>query len=263
MAEKLAYEVHEGRGPHALFICGAMATRSIWALNTGPLRHVCRPVVVEMWGHGRSPTPSDVGVYGAAGYADALEAIRAELGLDTWFLFGQSLGASLAIHLAIETPLAVRGLIIANDYAASLRGGEIDHMLSHQASRSGQLRGPAGKATLGRYLNHPARAGYARDIAPDVRLALIREWDEIDPVGVANTAEITVPGVVGVELSKLSVPTLLVHGTREKPFAVQAERLAAEVASIEVVEVAAGHVVNVEAARAFNGFAAQFLRRHS
>jgi hypothetical protein len=56
---QLYYDVHAGTGPYMLLVHGFLSSRSQWRLNLAALAGVVRPVVVELWGHGRSPAPTD------------------------------------------------------------------------------------------------------------------------------------------------------------------------------------------------------------
>ena len=53
------YEVHPGEGPYALFVHGFLSSRAQWLPNLNQLSTVCRPVVVELFGHGRSTSPAE------------------------------------------------------------------------------------------------------------------------------------------------------------------------------------------------------------
>src|SRR3954453_2438210 len=103
MSDRRPYvEVHDGDGPPALLVHGMLSSRAQWLLNLDALRSVCTPVVLELWGHGRSPTPEDPGAYAPEAYGETFDAIRRDLGVDRWFLIGQSLGAALTMRYALD-----------------------------------------------------------------------------------------------------------------------------------------------------------------
>ena len=56
---QLYYDVHAGTGPYMLLVHGFLSSRTQWRLNLAALASVVRPVVVELWGHGRSPAPAE------------------------------------------------------------------------------------------------------------------------------------------------------------------------------------------------------------
>src|SRR5690349_10998236 len=92
---RLHRDVHEGRGPFVLLVHGMLSGRSQWRPNLAAIATVARPVVVELWGHGRSPSPQDPDLYHPDGYVREFERIRVELGIERWLVCGQSLGGSL------------------------------------------------------------------------------------------------------------------------------------------------------------------------
>jgi len=65
---ELAFEVHPGRGPHLLLVHGLLSSRAQWNANLEALSGCSRPVVVELFGHGRSPSPEDAAYYSPANY---------------------------------------------------------------------------------------------------------------------------------------------------------------------------------------------------
>ena len=60
---ELHVDVHPGTGPFLLLVHGFLSGRSQWKLNLAALSEVVQPVVLELWGHGRSPSPEDVARY--------------------------------------------------------------------------------------------------------------------------------------------------------------------------------------------------------
>src|SRR5262249_40198186 len=90
---RVHFDVHAGDGPYALVVNGALSSRSQWLSNFEALRAVCRPVVVELYGHGRSPSPEEPFAYSPAGYVEEFERLRRKLGIERWLLCGYSLGA--------------------------------------------------------------------------------------------------------------------------------------------------------------------------
>ena len=102
MMESLAYEMHEGKGPPVLLVHGAMGTRLAWGLNIDAFRKVASPVVVELWGHGRSPVPSGISAYLVAEYVAQFEKMRRDMGVKTWLTIGVSTGGSLALQYVRE-----------------------------------------------------------------------------------------------------------------------------------------------------------------
>ncbi|MBI5505747.1 MAG: alpha/beta hydrolase, partial [Deltaproteobacteria bacterium] len=98
------WEVCEGRGPFVLLVHGVLSSRAQWSPNLPALQSVARPVIVELWGHGRSPSPSDAARYDPAAYVREFEKIRETLGAQRWLVCGQSLGGALTLRYALDHP---------------------------------------------------------------------------------------------------------------------------------------------------------------
>ena len=68
------FELHDqGHGPHVMFLHGFLSSRAQWRPNLPGLTPFCRPVVVELLGHGRSPAPADPAAYTVDSYLAAFE----------------------------------------------------------------------------------------------------------------------------------------------------------------------------------------------
>src|SRR3990172_5307905 len=85
-APHLYHEVHGSRGPFLLLVHGMLSSRAQWMLNIEALSAFCRPVVVELFGHGRSPTPDGAGAYSPERYVAEFEALRRSLGVERWLV---------------------------------------------------------------------------------------------------------------------------------------------------------------------------------
>ena len=252
----LHYEVDEGTGPHLLLVHGMLASRAQWLPNRGPLSAVCRPVVVELFGHGRSPTPADPALYRPEHYVREFERIRTALGAERWSICGQSLGAALTLRYALDHPDRIHRQIFTNSNSALAEGRWGDLVRTAMAAQARRLERD-GSAALEDLPIHPSRA---RRIAAPIRDALVADCGLHDPQGIALTGLHTVPeSPVRDRLGSNRVPTLLVVGEREKRFASHREFAERTMPKLEVVGFETGHAVNLEAASGFNEAVARFL----
>jgi pimeloyl-ACP methyl ester carboxylesterase len=256
--EGLSYEVHPGQGPPALFVHGMLSTRSTWAPNLAALADVCTPVVVELWGHGRAPSPGQPELYRPDGYVALFEALRERLGVDRWLLCGQSLGGALLLRYALEHPEVVRAVAFTNamsalsDPAWALRVAEL-------VEKEAAALEAGGRARLERNAMHPRRS---TKIAPEVKEQLVAEWAEHDPVGIARTMRWTSDGTSVLErFGQLTPPALLVQGMREKQFRPLADAARDALPTLERVGVEAGHAVNLHDPVGFNAAVGEFFAR--
>ena len=252
------WETHPGNGPFLLLVHGFLCSRAQWTPNLEALRAVCRPVVVELYGHGRSPSPKDVRAYPPRSYVAALDAIRAELGVASWFLCGASLGGALAIRYALTYPRHARGVIFTNSMAAFAPIEDADGRAEEGARSARRIR-EGGVGEIDRIRVHPK---HARRLPAPIRDALLADARLLDPEGVANTVRLTTPKAsVRDGLATNRVPALLACGRFERRFRPHREFVGANMPRLEVVDMDAGHAVNMQAAAQFNRAAIDFLSK--
>ncbi len=236
-----------------------LSSRAQWMLNLDRLSSASRPVVVELFGHGRSPAPDDAVCYAPEHYVREFDAIRSELGAEEWFICGQSLGAALTLRYSLEHPNRVTGQIFTNSNSALADRDWADRVLPLMEAQSRRLEA-GGREALEQHPLNPGRGGR---LPPEAREALVADYALHSIQGVANTGLYTVPqSSVRERAANISVPTLLITGDRETGF-LGARRYAEQtIPGLEVVSINAGHAVNAEAAEEFDRAVIEFVRRH-
>ena len=257
MEPRLHWEEHPGNGPPMLFVHGFLSSRAQWRENLEPLGAVCRPVVVELWGHGRSPAGGSPHDYSAAGYLEQLEAVRERLAVERWHLCGQSLGASLTLRYSLRFPERVLCQVFTNSNSAFATAGIIEERrrLAAAAIEDIEARGLAAVEDLP---VHPRRA---RRLPPDLYRELVADALRIEPRAIADSyRHLNVDVSVREAARTISVPTMMVCGSYEKRFAPHRDYAAANVPGLRVVDLPAGHAVNAERHEEFNEAVAAFLR---
>ena len=111
------WEIYDGSGPHLLLVHGFLSSRGQWMHNIEALSRFATPVIVELLGHGRSPSPEPSELYHPEAYVAAFEDIRQQLGVASWIICGQSLGASLTLRYALRHPECIKAQIFTNTVA--------------------------------------------------------------------------------------------------------------------------------------------------
>lgn len=257
---RLAFKVHPGSGPHLLLVHGFLSSSAQWLANLEALSAVCKPVTVDLWGHGRSPAPRDKTHYSPQAYAGQFEQIRQQLGIERWFVCGYSLGAGLSIRYAHDYPQNVYGHIFTNSNSALAGPEQIQEWLQSAAKSAANIRSK-GSAAIDRIPVHPRRA---RNLPEVVKAPLLADCATLKPEGVANTLEFTNPFTSVRDIAAANPrPLLLCCGVKEKRFADNRHWAEAHVANLRVVEIDAGHGVNMEGADAFNEHVCAFIRSHA
>jgi pimeloyl-ACP methyl ester carboxylesterase len=254
----LHVDVHDGRGPPLLMAHGFLSSRAQWTPNLEALRQVSTPVVVELLGHGRSPSPGDPAAYAVEAYVAAFETLRERLGAARWFVLGQSFGAGLTIRYALTHPDRVIGQVFTNSISG-LSPPPMDdpaiRLARAQAVRSG------GRAALQAMPFYPRPT---KRWPPAIFQALVDDAALLSPNGIAGTIAHTVQGLsVLEELTRISVPTLLVNGVREAAFQPMRDHAVAQIAGLEVVDLDGGHSINLDQPAAFNAAVSAFIAEHA
>lgn len=90
-----------GEGPAVVFVHGLGGTTNFYQLPAQALAEDHTAVRFDLSGHGRSPLH---GVPTIAGWADDLEALLDELGLESAAVVGHSMGTLIAAHFAATRP---------------------------------------------------------------------------------------------------------------------------------------------------------------
>jgi len=260
------YEVHGKDGPLLLLIHGMLSGRAQWLLNVPDLARTCRPVVMELWGHGRSPAPEDPACYSYPHYLAQLEWLRGELGAERWFVCGQSFGATVTIRYAIEHSDRVLGQVFTNSASAlvgvgqrsdgSRRGGASEA----EAEQRMQAIIAGGRKFIEEMRIHPR---HARNLPEEAKQALLEDAALVDPRGMAMMFRYLGDSSVVGMLERNQVPSLLVCGGRETSFAPGREVAERNMPHLEVVVAEAGHAVNIQQAALFNEVVGDFVRRHT
>jgi len=256
---QLHFEVHDGEGPYLLLVHGFLMSRAQWRENLVALSQVCRPVVVELWGHGRSPAPEDPVLYHPDAYVAAFEDIRRSLGVERWWLCGYSLGAGLTIRYALTHPDRVAGHVFTNSTSGFADTEQVDQWQRGSADAAEKIEA-GGIEAIERMPVHPR---HAKRLPADLYAALMLDAALLNPRGIANTLRYTNPNAtVRGRVQHNVTPALLVCGSAEQRFAKHRAFAQIHMPNLAIVDLAVGHGVNMEDAAGFNGALIDFIDHH-
>ena len=100
-----------GQGPRTvIFVHGWTCDESSWAAQVAALERDYRVVTLDLPGHGRSDAPAP-DQFSMELFAQAVEAVRAEVGADKVVLVGHSMGGPVIRQYALDHPEHVAGLV--------------------------------------------------------------------------------------------------------------------------------------------------------
>lgn len=248
----LFYEVHGDQGPYLLLVHGFLSSRRQWMLNLEFLSRFCRPVVIELYAHGRSPSPPDGGFYRPENYALEFERIRGELGIEQWFVCGQSLGAALSFHYVLAYPQHVQGHIFTNSMSALT-----EESFEERAEFLVDLIDSGGQEAIREIPVHPSKS---KRLDPNIKKILEEEAKLIDVKGLSHTALHTlVNASVRSRIGDNRIRTLLIAGRFDRGFAPYMDIVEEIIPHLTVEILDGGHSVNIDAPEAFNHLVEQFM----
>jgi len=235
---------------------GFLCSRAQCLPNLEALKTVSSPVVVELFGHGRSVAPEDSACYHPNYYIEVFEEIRRRLGVPRWNVLGYSLGAGLTIRYSLNKPEAVISQMFTNSTSAFAE------------AETGRKFRDGGDALIAQYKEQGMKAVEAIAVHPKnarkfpeyIRAALLQDCALLDPVGVARTMVYTNGNSsVRSTVHENSIPSLLLCGEREKRFTPFKRFALEQMPLLQIVDLPAGHAVNIEAADDFDQAATSFL----
>lgn len=244
---RLYYEVHgAGDRPPLMLLEGLGGDIPGWRRNLPRLAAGRRVVAFDSRGNGRSTMPPEA-VTMQTFADDTLALLDALDGPDaTAHLYGQSFGGMVALEVALRRPERVRSLVLAATHAGAARASPVE-------SRSV----PKDRPYLALYSEEFARAHpdhVAEDLAVGSRnrqppehgrrqWEALRDWDVWD------------------ELSRITRPTLILHGSGDRVVSVEnARRMAAAIPGARLVVLdGAGHVYHSERGEEADGAVLSFL----
>ncbi len=260
MSIDLNYDLDGPAGaPVVLFVHGILTCRAHWLLNLSAFQERYRTVVVELLGHGRSPAPEDPALYHPDRYAERFSTLRKSLGVERWFVVGQSLGAALTLNYAMAQPDEVIAHVVTNSHSAF---GDPKRIGNPKAARERAQQMIEGGIEA--VMQHPLNPGRARAFSSEQREQFAADMRRSAPAGIARTMMHTSPYTpLRERLPRNPVPTLLVSGDRETAFDPAREWVAAHAANFRIERVSATHAVNISAAADFNRIALAFFAEHT
>ncbi|MEW5738814.1 MAG: 2-succinyl-6-hydroxy-2,4-cyclohexadiene-1-carboxylate synthase [Myxococcota bacterium] len=247
-----------GSGPvPALLLHGFTGGRDSFRHLEPLLGDLLTATCVELPGHGEAPLPSSE----AEGFAQTVEALTQLLERPT-VVIGYSMGARLALALAIRSPARVQRLVLESGtaglrqrHARTLRR-RADEALAQALLTEGV------EAFVDRWEALPLFAGVRASSQVDHRALRARRTSH-HAAGLAGALRSLGQGVqpdLWPALPKLFVPTLILSGANDVKYSRLARRLAEELpVSWRVSFPGVGHAPHLEAARAWADEVRRFL----
>jgi 2-succinyl-6-hydroxy-2,4-cyclohexadiene-1-carboxylate synthase len=262
----LAYERWDGDGPPLLLLHGFTGSRSSFAHLRSLLAPRADVVAVDLPGHGESPFDEDTTFTSTL---DALLGLLDKLGLPQVDVAGYSLGARLALGLAVASGTRIRRLVLESGSPGLRRRHDRGERRREDEALAVRIETEGVAAFVQSWEALPLFVG-VRTLPAEVQEALRRRRLSGDAGGLALCLRRlglgTQPSYWSA-LPSIRTPTLLLSGARDVKFTALAHRMAAELPVVwGHVFAGVGHAPHLEVpeawAREVTGFlAAPWMER--
>ncbi len=223
----LAHECWAGDGPPLLLLHGFTGCRTTFAHLRQRLTKNASVVVVDLPGHGESPFPEDTTF---ASTLAALLALLDALGLPQVDVAGYSLGARVALGLAVECRARVRRLVLESGSPGLRRRRDRGARRRQDEALAARIEADGVDAFVQRWEALPLFSG-VRALPPQVQEALRLRRLAADAGGLALSLRRLGLGAqpnYWSALPRIRTPTLLLTGARDAKFTALAHRMAGE-----------------------------------
>jgi len=259
----LRWEVRtRGTGEPLLLLHGFTGRGSGWGAHATAFARSHRLVLVDLPGHGRSGIPDDPERASIEHSADDLAAILRRLSASPAHVIGYSLGARIALRLAVAHPRSVRGLVLESPSAGIAdRVARVERSAADDA-RATRLERDGIEAFVAEWEREPVFASQAAmPAAWRARLRAARLRNR--PAGLAASLRGAGQGAMDPlrdRLPGITAPTLVIAGALDPAGCARATDIAARIpgARLAIVE-GAGHTPHLETPRIFRTLATDFL----
>lgn len=222
------WETNETDAPAVLLVHGVTASHLAWQFVADALPHV-RLIAPDLRGRGRSSTID--GPAGMAAHTDDLAAVCAHLDLPPALIVGHSMGAFVALALALRHPDAVASLLLVDGglplaAPAGLDPEELVAAILGPTAERLSMRFSDLDAYLDFWRRHPAfRDNWSPELERYLVYDLVLDGDGLRPATsyrttVEDTADLTSGSVIHDALAVLRHPALLItvpRGLQDEP----------------------------------------------
>lgn len=255
----------EGQGRPLLLLHGFTGTAATWYRVVAACQHERRVLALDLLGHGGSDAPPDPACYALERQADVLAALLVDLDAVPAEVVGYSMGARLALALAVRHPGTVSRLVLESPSAGIADPQERARRRAADEELARILEQDGIEAFAAAWEAQPLFASLALLRASE-RARLHDERRIHDPAALAASLRGAGQGAMTPLhdcLGGISTPTLVVAGELDAVGMTRASAVAAAMPGAHLEVIAhAGHTPHLEQTEAFIGRLVTFLDIH-
>ncbi len=255
---RIAY-VQAGTGEPVVFLHGVGGNRHNWDAQIEPFSATHRVIAWDARGYLDSEDYD--GPCRFEDFSSDLKRLLDHLGIDKAHLIGLSMGGRILMDFAARYPDKIGSLVLAGSFPSF-----------------GKALTPAQQDEYMRLRRQPLESGRSfRELAPELvqallgpaasdgdRRALTRSIEQLRAGSYLKTLQATLGFDKSEEIKQITAPVLLIYGEHDRLVtpALGLQVHAAIRNSTYVVVPGVGHLINIEASRAFNDVVLKFIREH-
>ncbi len=251
-----------GTGASLLVLHGFTGRGTSWGTHATAFARRFRLITVDLPGHGRSAIPGDASRASVERSADDLATILDRAHASPAHVLGYSLGARVALRLAIAHPRVVRRLVLESPSAGIADETQREARRAADAALADRLERDGIEPFVDEWERQPVFASHA-DLPPARRARLHAERLRNHPAGLAASLRGAGQGSMGPlhgRLAEVAAPTLVIAGERDTVGLGRATAIAAGIAGARLVTIpGAGHTPHLETPTRFRELAIAFL----
>ena len=267
IVDDLRWEVRAcGAGAPLLLIHGFTGRGSGWGAHAATFARDFRVIVVDLPGHGRSRIPPVPARASVERTADDLATILRRLDAAPAHVLGYSLGARIALRLAVVHPTVVRRLILESPSAGLAGEAERQARCAADEARAVRLDRDGIEAFVDEWEREPVFASQA-SLSPARAARLRAERLRNSTAGLAASLRGAGQGTMQplhARLAEVQARTLVIAGAVDPTGRARAEAVADGILGARLeVSPAAGHSPHLETPTTFRSLALAFLKEDS
>lgn len=238
-----------GSGAPLVLLHGFTGSSASWDEIVPCLAQRSRVIGIDLPGHGRTPAPRDPARGALSRVAADIAALLRDLGAAPAHLLGYSMGARLALGIAVLHPDVVRSLILESGSPGLATEAERVARRAQDEALAARIEQHGIEAFVNEWEQLPLWASQ-RQLSPDARQRLRAQRLRNTPSGLAASLRSMGAGAQPSfwdDLPRLTIPTLAITGALDEKFTAIARDMCARCPAMthQIIE-GTGHAPHLE-----------------